>query len=413
MRLSIIIPTCERVKYLEHSIKTALAIRDTNVEIIVSDNASTDGTFKVLSKINDPRFKYINTGKRVSMRANFENGIRNSTGDYIMYFGDDDGCLPGQISILKNILEKEKPDVLKWPILRYGWPELGNSKTGRIRLKKRSVFGEIYEIDSKRFLKEILNCNLKNDEYFPAIYHGVVSRDYLENLKTSDGQIFNCTIPDVYFGYLALFKGGKFIYCDHPFTLNGYSPVSNGGAQKQIDLGNATPDITQKFIIDNSYDENRNVADFGVSLAASFFLAIETARVVSDSKIYKINYLAWFEFMVSGVHKMEKGAYNKLINSLKIYAREIGKIEDLTRILEMPKKNYNLGKLKKIKRKFHENLAKMGSIQFLCNRNSANNIYYASQICDELLGRDLEYLLEKTKTRKSCWSSLIERYSKI
>jgi len=71
MRLSIIIPTCERVKYLEHSIKTALAIRDTNVEIIVSDNASTDGTFKVLSKINDPRFKYINTGKRVSMLLKF------------------------------------------------------------------------------------------------------------------------------------------------------------------------------------------------------------------------------------------------------------------------------------------------------------------------------------------------------
>jgi len=47
MKLSIVIPTCERVKYLEQAVKTALAIKDSDIEIIVSDNASKDDTHKL------------------------------------------------------------------------------------------------------------------------------------------------------------------------------------------------------------------------------------------------------------------------------------------------------------------------------------------------------------------------------
>ena len=94
MKLSIVIPTRERLEYLQESIKTVLAIKDDDIEIIVSDNASEDSTAKILSEIDDIRFKYTNTGKRVSMRANFENGLNVSTGDYIMFFVDDDGVLP-------------------------------------------------------------------------------------------------------------------------------------------------------------------------------------------------------------------------------------------------------------------------------------------------------------------------------
>ncbi|MDB9763430.1 hypothetical protein OAB28_02825, partial [Amylibacter sp.] len=70
---------------------------------------------------------------------------------------------------------------------------------------------------------------------------------------------------------LALLKGGRFIYCNHPFTINGYSSASNGGAQKQIHLGKAVPDITKKFIIENSSDKNLDVEDFGASIVAAFF----------------------------------------------------------------------------------------------------------------------------------------------
>ena len=88
--ISIINLTCERVKYSEQPVKITLVINDSDIEIIANNNVSKDDTYKLLSKINNSCFKYMNTCKRVSMCANFENGISNCTGNFIMFFGDDD-----------------------------------------------------------------------------------------------------------------------------------------------------------------------------------------------------------------------------------------------------------------------------------------------------------------------------------
>jgi len=411
MKLSIVIPTRERLEYLQESIKTALAIKDDDIEIIVSDNASEDSTAKILSEIDDIRFKYTNTGKRVSMRANFENGLNVSTGDYIMFFGDDDGVLPEQIPILKSILEKEKPDVLKWPIIRYGWPEKGNPKTGGVRFKKGSVYGSVIEINSKQLSNEISNCNFKNEELFPAIYHGVVSRPYLDSLRTSDGTFFNCTIPDIFFGYLSLFRKGKLMYCNHPFTLNGYSPASNGGAQKKFSLGENISEIAAKFILENSTDDNKDVADFGASIPAAFFLSLETARVLGNIETKHINYSAWFNYIFKNTSKMKQGAYDELVNSLRLYSEKIGKLKELETVLMQQKSKG--GKVPKLISKVNENLAKINSVRFSCEKKSENTIFTAAQICDELLGVNLRNVYNNSTTRKLAWTELKSRSKMI
>ncbi|KAB7610069.1 glycosyltransferase [Amylibacter sp. SFDW26] len=408
MKLSIIIPTRERIQYLRESVKTALAVDDPNVEIIVSDNASQDDTYEVLSKINDPRFKYVNTGQRVSMRANFENGLKHSTGDYIMFFGDDDGVLPRQIPILKKILSNENPDVLKWPLVRYGWPVDGNAKTGGVRFKKSSLFGSVDTINVTKLSQELVDCNLKSEEYYPALYHGVVSRSYLDSLKTSDGQFFNCTIPDIFFSYLSLLKGGKLMYCDHPFTLNGYSPASNGGSQKQIALGNEVPEIAAKFMAENAIDKNLDVADFGANIAAVFFLSLETARVIGGIDKARINYAAWFEFIVENAHKMTPKLRAELVQSLKQYAKSINKLDLLDTALKMPRKRHS--KLAKLKSKIRENSLKIGSVRFSCDKGAQNTIFTAVQACDDLIGDDQDAVYTKTQSRKAAWNALKQRY---
>lgn len=410
MKLSIIIPTRERVQYLRESVKTALAIDDPDIEIIVSDNASQDGTREVLSRIKDPRFKYINTGQRVSMRANFENGLKHSTGEYIMFFGDDDGILPRQVPVLKKILSKEKPDVLKWSLVRYGWPEDGNAKTGGVRFKKKSIFGSVDEIDVSKLSQELANCNLKSEEHYPALYHGVVSRAYLDSLRTADGQFFNCTIPDIFFGYLSLLKGGKLMYCDHPFTLNGYSPASNGGSQKQVALGKEVPEIAAKFMAENAVDNNLDVADFGANIAAVFFLSLETARVVGSIDTSRINYTAWFEFIIENACKMTPKLHTELIQSLEEYAKIIDQSDVLDKALQMPMKHRS--KLKKLKNKIHENSQKIGSVRFSCDKGDQNTIFTAAQTCDELMGDELYSVYAKALPRQMAWNALKQRYNK-
>ena len=53
-----------------------------------------------------------------------------------------------------------------------------------------------------------------------------------------------------------------------------------------------------KFILENSFDNNKDVADFGTSIPAAFFLSLETARVLGNIQTKDINYLAWFKFII-------------------------------------------------------------------------------------------------------------------
>jgi glycosyltransferase involved in cell wall biosynthesis len=103
-------------------------IQDDDIEIIVSDNASTDGTREVVESFKDSRMSYISTKQRVSMRMNFELAFNRCSGDYVICFGDDDGIIPGQFSILKDILKERCPNAVSWSLPVYGWPVSGYGK---------------------------------------------------------------------------------------------------------------------------------------------------------------------------------------------------------------------------------------------------------------------------------------------
>ena len=61
-KFSVIIPTRERSDTLQSSLKTCVGQDYDNLEIIVSDNFSTDNTREVVESFDDPRIRYINTG---------------------------------------------------------------------------------------------------------------------------------------------------------------------------------------------------------------------------------------------------------------------------------------------------------------------------------------------------------------
>ncbi|MDB9763429.1 hypothetical protein OAB28_02820 [Amylibacter sp.] len=108
---------------------------------------------------------------------------------------------------------------------------------------------------------------------------------------------------------------------------------------------------------------------------------------------------------------MRKDSYRKLINSLTLYAGKIGKLEELNTVIKMP--TLNDGKFIKLKRKINENLSKVRSVRFLCEKNSANTIFTAVQICDQILGSDFEEVYMKTMARNFAWTELKKRKSKI
>ncbi|OZA21859.1 MAG: hypothetical protein B7X93_13530 [Hydrogenophilales bacterium 17-61-9] len=82
-KFTIIIPTRERADVLSGSLKTALMQEYDNLEILVSDNFSSDHTRDVVASFNDPRIRYVNTGKRLSMSHNWEFALSHVDGGWL------------------------------------------------------------------------------------------------------------------------------------------------------------------------------------------------------------------------------------------------------------------------------------------------------------------------------------------
>lgn len=78
-----------------------------NDEIIISDDGSTDNTVEIIKKYEDNRIKILN-GPKNGVKKNFENAIRNCTGDIIFLADQDDIWKENKV---KKVLEQfEKND---------------------------------------------------------------------------------------------------------------------------------------------------------------------------------------------------------------------------------------------------------------------------------------------------------------
>lgn len=111
MKISILIPTFNRADRLEKAIKSALNQDYSNLEIIVSDNNSTDNTFEIVSDFFDnPRFKYFKNDDNIGAVRNIGNGISNLiSGDYFLVLCDDDYLINNKyISQAVNIIKNNK-----------------------------------------------------------------------------------------------------------------------------------------------------------------------------------------------------------------------------------------------------------------------------------------------------------------
>ena len=91
-KISIIIPTFNRSKLLVEAIESCLRQDYQNLEVIVSDNASTDDTSEVVRKyLSDHRFKYYRNDSNIGMIKNWQKCVYEYiSGDFFILISDDD-----------------------------------------------------------------------------------------------------------------------------------------------------------------------------------------------------------------------------------------------------------------------------------------------------------------------------------
>jgi glycosyltransferase involved in cell wall biosynthesis len=92
MRVSIVIPTYNRAELLKDTLRSALAQNYADLEIIVSDNASTDHTSQAMAEfLSDSRVKYFKNKTNIGMVPNWHKAVfERATGDWFLLLSDDD-----------------------------------------------------------------------------------------------------------------------------------------------------------------------------------------------------------------------------------------------------------------------------------------------------------------------------------
>lgn len=94
-KVSIIIPTHNRVELLERAIESCTNQTFKNIEIIVVNDGSTDGTFAYLEKRKDIQAIHNNTS--IGAPASRNAGAKAASGSYLCFLDDDDEFLPQKI----------------------------------------------------------------------------------------------------------------------------------------------------------------------------------------------------------------------------------------------------------------------------------------------------------------------------
>ena len=90
-KLSVLIPVYNEKKTIKDCLDAVLKadIGPLDLEVIISDNNSNDGTKEILSKINDPRVKILYRERNNGKGANIKNALKEANGDLILFQDGD------------------------------------------------------------------------------------------------------------------------------------------------------------------------------------------------------------------------------------------------------------------------------------------------------------------------------------
>ncbi len=105
MMFSICIPNYNYARYLGRTIQSVLDQQGPELEILVSDNASTDDSVTVVRRFNDPRIKLRQNACNIGFAGNVERAARMATGDLMIMLSSDDLVRAGALACYQRLFK--------------------------------------------------------------------------------------------------------------------------------------------------------------------------------------------------------------------------------------------------------------------------------------------------------------------
>lgn len=236
MKFSICIPNYNYEKYLGETIRSVLA-QQADLEILVSDNASTDSSVAIVERFEDPRIKVRINQTNVGFAGNLDKAARMATGDIINMLSSDDLMRPAALSTYAAMFAAIEPDAIVTSSVDIVDPK--SERTGAIGpdaslwTSAELVSGlpapqgaRVYRIEAAELLKRCLRSQRNPFNFLATAY----PRRLYERIEGyGGGRTIN---PDKWFHWRLLGVASHAYYIDHPLFAYRWHPSNQSALQK-------------------------------------------------------------------------------------------------------------------------------------------------------------------------------------
>lgn len=106
MRFSVYIPVWNGARWLDDAIGSVLAQTHQDWELVIGDNASTDGTGGVAARHTDPRIRYHRWDEFVDISENFNRTLLRCRGEWLQILGVDDRLDARCLELMSDRIDK-------------------------------------------------------------------------------------------------------------------------------------------------------------------------------------------------------------------------------------------------------------------------------------------------------------------
>ena len=249
IKYSILIPVLNGLPYLKTAINSALIVEGADIEIIASDNGSTDGSREFLRTFDDRRFLLLTPDHEMSMSDHWEYLMQYATGDWQIFVGQDDALQYDFYPIAERLTayaHKNGARSISTRRAYYFWPGTEEVSSGeRVRYIARD---SIRLVDTRSASSKILSGKAG---YFdlPHMYtSSMFHKSLLEECKARfGGRVIQGHPQDAYLAAMACYLDPHFVRSDIPIGWVGTSTKSAGLAVSASTKFEALSKVTEQL----------------------------------------------------------------------------------------------------------------------------------------------------------------------
>lgn len=209
------IPVYNDEKYVAAAIDDILAQTYSNLEIVISDNCSTDGTESICQSYvgKDPRVRFVRQKLNMGPHANFKYLIDHAQGIYFMWAASDDRWDPEFVERLVFSLENAPEAVVAF----CSYTEI--DEQGALLLGRYS-----FDFSGSSVLRRIFKFNLESSDRRDAFFYGLYRRGKIRKIRFVKWWWVNRSIPMNHaypsLSYVLASGGYQLVRSDRPLWFN-------------------------------------------------------------------------------------------------------------------------------------------------------------------------------------------------